>query len=1147
MRKTVATAGLGMALAVCLCLTVHASGLERLPDGGFLLNGGGKTDGELVLAGGDHHFPPFEYLNAQGEPEGFNVDLLQAVATTAGLRVKLRLGPWDEAREDLEASRLDMLGGMYSTEERRAKVDFSVPTFINSYVIFVRAGSDIKGPADLKDKVLLTHRGDLADDLAKERGLGQRRISCRNWEETLRRLASGEGDCVMAGKAQGLLFARAAGLDNLRVVGPPVAAANYCMALRKGDAALLAKVNEALGALKGSGTYDRIVDKWFAVTGEAPSAAAAQVLKRALLLALLLALLAGAGLAWAWSLRRAVTNKTRDLAGELARRQVLERELKSSEARFRHLVESQRGEYFFYSRGSDGAFLYLSPSVRDILGYEPDKFAALGDGRFTDNPLNHEARRRMLLGLAGRQQEPFVVEMSHSDGGRRLLRVSEAPVLGEDGATLSVEGLARDITELERAERERQSYLRSLELLRGVDETILATDRLEDMTQNVMAKVFELFDCDRAWLLYPCDPEAEAWTIPVELCRPEFSDGVEERVIPANEEGRTWLRKCLASDTPMVVVPEPGTALQQALAPFSVRAMMLMVVRPKLGKPWAIGLHQCSSPRGWTDEERSLFKNIGARMTDALSLFLLHRDLLESGAALLRSEGSYRKLFEQSNDAIVIHGMDGRIMDVNGRACSTLGRGREELLRSKSADFFALAELPRARRAFEALSRDGAIMFESKFRRTDGGPLDVEISSSVVDPDKGVVQMLIRDITARKRAEEELRRTKAYLDSIVNSMPSALVGVDARGQVTNLNVEALKASGLAEANALGKDVEALFPDLPGLAQDVERAIASRSPVAREKVPRIVNGTRHYLNLTVYPLRGGEERGAVLRLDDVTERVRLEALMVQSEKMLSLGGLAAGMAHEINNPLGIITQAIENVSRRLSSELPSNLQAAAAAGIDLTRLRDFLERRQVLGFVDDIKEAGARASAIVKNMLKFGRASEAKFERRDLRPIVRDAVALAANDYDLRRHYDFRHIKIELEFAPDLQDVPCVETELKQVLLNCLKNSAQAMRDNQSVRGRGSVIHVRATQEASAVRLEVEDNGPGLDEHTLKRVFEPFFTTKDIGVGTGLGLSVSYFIITENHKGTMEVESTPGVGCKFIIRLPTADRQAEATG
>jgi PAS domain S-box-containing protein len=371
-------------------------------------------------------------------------------------------------------------------------------------------------------------------------------------------------------------------------------------------------------------------------------------------------------------------------------------------------------------------------------------------------------------------------------------------------------------------------------------------------------------------------------------------------------------------------------------------------------------------------------------------------------------------------------------------------------------------------------------------------------------------------------------------------MPSVLVGVDTSGRVTQWNAAARARTGISSQSAVGQPVEQVLPILSGELDKVKDAILSNMVKSENRVPKIADGQMKYLDVTVYPLVSNGLEGAVIRLDDVTERVRIEEMMIQSEKMLSVGGLAAGMAHEINNPLGAILQASQNVLRRVSAELPVNLQVAKACGTTLDTVRKYLEQREVLSFLEDIRSSGLRAAQIVENMLAFSRKPEAGGSSTDLAELLDRTLVLAGSDYDLKKRYDFRQIEIVRDYATDTPPVICQAGKLQQVFFNILRNGAEAMRE---VRDSGRVPRfvLRVLPEENMVRVEIEDNGPGMDEATRKRIFEPFFTTKPPGSGTGLGLSISYFIVTEDHGGTLSVESQPEAGTRFVVRLPVGEK------
>lgn len=392
------------------------------------------------------------------------------------------------------------------------------------------------------------------------------------------------------------------------------------------------------------------------------------------------------------------------------------------------------------------------------------------------------------------------------------------------------------------------------------------------------------------------------------------------------------------------------------------------------------------------------------------------------------------------------------------------------------------------------------------------------------------------DITAWKATEQALREAKNTLDNVINAMPSTIVGLDQDECVNLWNLTASNETGTSRDAVMGRRFDEALPAFAFLGDDVRRCMSEGRTITLQKVSLPQGVGQRYYDIAIFPVVTRGAYGAVLRIDDITARMRIEEIMVQTEKMLSVGGLAAGMAHEINNPLGGILQGAQNIMRRIDPTLPANARAAEEAGCSLQSLAVYMESRGIIRFLEGIRESGQRAASIVSNMLEFSRRSESRWSKVAVPFLVERTLELAANDYDLKKKYDFRHIEIERAFAPDLPEVLCMPTEIEQVLLNLFKNAAQAM----PLRGKRDDmprITVRAFREGEWIRLDVADNGPGMVEDVRRRVFEPFYTTKSVGEGTGLGLSVSYFIITTNHGGTFSVQSEAGSGSMFTIRLP----------
>ncbi|MDJ0780866.1 MAG: ATP-binding protein [Desulfosarcinaceae bacterium] len=398
------------------------------------------------------------------------------------------------------------------------------------------------------------------------------------------------------------------------------------------------------------------------------------------------------------------------------------------------------------------------------------------------------------------------------------------------------------------------------------------------------------------------------------------------------------------------------------------------------------------------------------------------------------------------------------------------------------------------------------------------------------------VNGLALNVTERRRAEEELHQLRNYLSNIIDSMPSVLIGVDRDGIVTQWNSEAQRATGIAAKAATGQPLAAAFPRLAARMARIHEAIATRQVCSDPRQAWETEGETRYENVTIYPLVADGAAGAVIRVDDVTEQVRLEEMMIQGEKMLSVGGLAAGMAHEINNPLAGILQNATVLRNRLSGDLRANHEAAEAAGTSMASIQRYLDLRKLPEMLENIQASGAMAAAIVKNMLGFARKSEGVASTHDLRVLLDQAVELLNTDYDMKRHYDFKQIQIIREYDAAADPVTCEASKLQQVFMNVLRNGAEAMAAATTARV-APAFTLRVRDDGDHMRVEIEDNGPGMDEKTRRRIFEPFYTTKPTGEGTGLGLSVSYFIVADDHGGEMWVLPARSGGSCFVIRLP----------
>ncbi|MBI9110566.1 PAS domain S-box protein [Maridesulfovibrio ferrireducens] len=506
----------------------------------------------------------------------------------------------------------------------------------------------------------------------------------------------------------------------------------------------------------------------------------------------------------------------------------------------------------------------------------------------------------------------------------------------------------------------------------------------------------------------------------------------------------------------------------------------------------------------------------------------------------------FRALVEHANDALfVLDAFSWSFADVNATALKKTNYSREELVESPPESIFPKKTCILMRTVIAnsdaGPSHDDEDISITELLGKDGVSVPVEITVRVhFVAGRLYLVMVARDVTRRLADQRELQKTRNYLGNVIDSMQSILVGVNEDSSVVLWNAYAVAETGVVEKDALGNYLFDVMPEVRKFKNLIERTIRNEEAGGTEIFTVDHSGETVFFEIVVFPFEGEGESGAVIRIDDITARTRMEEVMVQTEKMMTVGGLAAGMAHEINNPLGGILQGSQNILRRLSTEFQKNHEVARECGVTFEAVHAYCERRGIISKVESIQQLGKRSAKIVANMLQFSRQTGGQQFCTSLVEIMNTAIELSSSGYDLYQKQGRAGLEVIREFEESVPDIFCAPSEIEQVLINLIKNSVQAIT---SVRkedpNKVGKIYVRIGREGNNVRLEIEDNGPGMDADTKKKALEPFFTTKGIGEGTGLGLFVSYFIITQKHKGSFVIETSPMLGTKIVIKLPVA--------
>ena len=351
----------------------------------------------------------------------------------------------------------------------------------------------------------------------------------------------------------------------------------------------------------------------------------------------------------------------------------------------------------------------------------------------------------------------------------------------------------------------------------------------------------------------------------------------------------------------------------------------------------------------------------------------------------------------------------------------------------------------------------------------------------------------------------EIARLKDFSENIVESLNVGVLAVDLEGIVESWNTRMEQLFGVARQEAVGRQLSSLLP------AELAHEIAARGD--QEQITGIYkqrlqhHGKLLTLNVSITPLvsKSNEHIGRLLLFDDVTQRERMEEQMSQTEKLTSLGLLAAGVAHEVNTPLAVISNYIQMLAKQMPEGDP----------------------RQSI--IEKIVKQTFRASEIVNNLLNFSRTGAAEAADVDVNCVVEETLLLVAHPLKTAR------IQVVKELGKTLPPVRGSANKLQQVFLNLFLNARDAMPS-------GGMLEIRTVAHNGSVEIEIADTGAGIAREHIHRIFDPFFTTKSNGRGTGLGLSVSYGIIKE-HAGKIDVRSTPGKGTSFHVELPAARKAA----
>jgi len=482
---------------------------------------------------------------------------------------------------------------------------------------------------------------------------------------------------------------------------------------------------------------------------------------------------------------------------------------------------------------------------------------------------------------------------------------------------------------------------------------------------------------------------------------------------------------------------------------------------------------------------------------------------------LATTEIHLRQFLDQAPLAIYAKNRKGQYIDANPAAYSLFGKSKEELLGKTDMVVFSgntAEKLTEGEQ--EVWQKHATVSMKTELTIGDRRVFLATVKFPILD-NEGIPTALCGlslDVTAQKEARRELRQTREYLQNILDNSPVIIITTDMSDNIVSFNRGAERSLGYSAGEVTGKPLTVLYRD-PAKRGEFLRLIMSGRTVQDYAFELMCkDGTGLPVSLTLAQLKDSTGRmiGTVSMSKDISHRKALMAQILQSERMAAVGRLASGVAHEINNPLAIISE-ITGFLNDLVDEEGENTKTEL-----IQELREGLPK---------IHKQIERGRNITHRLLQFARKTEMSVEHADVNTALKEIMPF------LEKECQLVGVTIHNDCQPDLPKIAIDETQLQEILMNLTKNALDALTDQ----GRGN-IWLETHEEDGKVVISVSDDGPGIDDAIRDRLFDPFASTKSIKQGTGLGLSICYAIV-KRCDGEIQVHSEPDRGASFKVYIP----------
>ena len=875
-----------------------------------------------------------------------------------------------------------------------------------------------------------------------------------------------------------------------------------------------------------------------------------------------------------------------ELAGDLAFAIMALRARKEHEAAQRRFAL----QGFALNKVHEAAFLideqarfhYVNEAACRILEYSLDELLTLGVADINpDFHLEHWADHWNELQLA----RSLNFEGRHKTKNGRIFPVEvSANYFEYDGRGFNL-ALAHDIGKRQQAEQQRLSHLHFLDGIDKINRAIQCASDIDTMLTNVLDATLAAFDCDRASLVYPCNPDATTWHVAMERTKPEYPGLlIRKQDIPSDHTSMTVFRTLLDTDGPVGFGPNLAQPIPAALQEqFAICSQIGMAIFPKNSQPWMFVLHQCAYPRVWSTEEERLFEEIGRRLADSLTALSIMRDLAQS-------ERRYRRIVDTANEGIWVLDQQAKTTFVNAKLCEMLGYSANEMQGRAMVDFIDAAEADSHRQQMQTRRAGNPGNYERCLLGKDGRSVWTQISAVPIFDEDNSFQgsfAMLTDISERKLAEASLQRLNRELRAISNCNQALIRATDEQNLLDTVcrivcaeagylaawigyvEDDSQRVTGVAWAgteNCLQNHVDMAV----GQTQPAATAARNNHCVSIQDIAAVPPGTAWrdaalqcgFRSCIALPIQ--DHAGTTFAVLTIYA-AQTDAFTEDEMRLLQelAGDLAYGLMalrtqtqrQKAEDELRQYKDQLEETIQQRTAELVLTRDAAEAANKAKSQFLANMSHElrtplnAILGFsamlrrdpqatarqredLDVINRSGEHLLALINDVLEVSKIEAGRLQLDsaafDLGNLVRDIAEM------MRLRATEKGLQLLLEQSSAVpRYIKGDEARLRQILINLVGNAVKFT-------AQGAItIRFGMTQDTRPhLLIEVEDSGPGISQDDQQRLFEPFVQLAKSGEqrGTGLGLTITRQFV-RMMGGRIDVDSELGRGSLFRVELP----------